>query len=87
VFIAFTLGGLDLCSGWGALLIAPDKASFFVRGLTDLQGTVRPDEIPSDFVLMLTDERLSSELKTYREEMCRQVEQADSDVQGMSDEA
>jgi len=38
-------------------------------------------------ILALTDERLTSELKTYREEMRRQVEQAGLDVQGMIDEA
>lgn len=28
MFVAFRLGRLDLCSGWGAFLIAPDHADF-----------------------------------------------------------
>lgn len=38
-------------------------------------------------ILALTDSRLASELENYREDMRRQVERADSDVQGTSHEA
>jgi 5-(carboxyamino)imidazole ribonucleotide mutase len=38
-------------------------------------------------ILALTDERLASQLDAYREKMSRQVEQADADVQGTSNEA
>jgi 5-(carboxyamino)imidazole ribonucleotide mutase len=38
-------------------------------------------------ILALTDDRLASQLDAYREKMSRQVEQADADVQGTSNEA
>jgi 5-(carboxyamino)imidazole ribonucleotide mutase len=38
-------------------------------------------------ILALTDERLASQLDAYRAKMSRQVDQADADVQGMTDEA
>lgn len=38
-------------------------------------------------ILALTDEKLASQLETYRARMSRQVEQADADVQGTATEA
>lgn len=45
----FTLGGFDLYSGQGAMLIAPQNAGFFVGGLADLQGMVDPQHVPANF--------------------------------------
>ncbi len=45
----FTLGGLDVSAGKGAMLIAPANAGFFVGGLADLQGMISPDEVQDGF--------------------------------------
>ncbi|MDG5814079.1 DUF4914 family protein [Chitinispirillales bacterium ANBcel5] len=42
---AFTLGE----SNYGAIMIAPKNAGFFIGGLADLQGMLDPGEIPENF--------------------------------------
>ncbi len=44
----FTLGGTN-GSGYGAMMIAPKNAGFFIAGLADLQGMLDPTQIPEDF--------------------------------------
>jgi hypothetical protein len=45
--LPFMAGGLEL--GYQALLIAPVNAGFFAGGLADLQGFLKPDEVPEGF--------------------------------------
>ncbi|KMQ52172.1 hypothetical protein CHISP_0853 [Chitinispirillum alkaliphilum] len=39
---------------YGAIMIAPKNAGFFIAGLADLQGMINPEEIPADFNLRCT---------------------------------
>jgi hypothetical protein len=45
--LPFMAGGAEL--GYQALLIAPVNAGFFAGGLADLQGFLKPDEVPEGF--------------------------------------
>ncbi len=49
VVTLFTIGAFEADSGQGAMLIAPKNAGFFVGGLADLQGMIRPDSVPANF--------------------------------------
>lgn len=49
VVFAFILGGFDVETGRGALLIAPKNAGFFIGSLADLQEMLPPDEVPANF--------------------------------------
>ena len=49
VVFAFILGGFDLQTGHGALLIAPKNAGFFIGALADLQEMLPPDQVPENF--------------------------------------
>lgn len=48
---AFILGGFDVATGHGCLLIAPENAGFFIGGLADLQEMMPPDQVPVNFRL------------------------------------
>ena len=47
----FSIGGFDADGQYGAMLIAPENAGFFVGGLADLQGMIPPDQVPENFEL------------------------------------
>ena len=47
--IAFMVGGFDDSTGYGAVLIAPENAGFFIGGLADLQNMLPPDRGPANF--------------------------------------
>lgn len=49
VLTFFNLGGLSGSSGKGGMLIAPKNAGFFIGGLADLQGLIKPDDMHEDF--------------------------------------
>ncbi|NLW12432.1 MAG: DUF4914 family protein, partial [Clostridiaceae bacterium] len=47
IVLPFMAGGSDL--GYPALLIAPVNAGFFAAGLADLQGFIKPEQVPDGF--------------------------------------
>jgi len=49
VVMPFIPGGIGAAQQYGALLIAPNNAGFFIGGLADLQGMILPNQIPDDF--------------------------------------
>ncbi len=49
VVMPFIPGGIGVAQQYGALLIAPNNAGFFIGGLADLQGMILPNQIPDDF--------------------------------------
>ncbi len=53
VVMPFFAGSFENTAGYGALLIAPANAGFFVGGLADLQGVVPLTRLPDDFEVRL----------------------------------
>jgi hypothetical protein len=49
--MAFILGGYAEDSGRGGMLIAPANACFFLGALADLQGILKPEAIPHNFIV------------------------------------
>jgi len=47
----FILGGHAADSGYGGMLIAPANASFFLGALADLQGILKPEAVPHNFLI------------------------------------